>query len=298
MHIRMDWRAVNFDWNRARAFLVTAEEGSLSAAARALGLAQPTLGRQVDALEQELGVVLFERVGRGLRLTPAGHELIDAARAMGDAAARLSMRAYGQNESMEGNVVISASDAYAGLLLPPILARLRAEEPRITVEVVASNTASDLLRREADIAIRNFRPTEPDLVARRVRDADARLYGTPAYLESLGPLTRAADLGRAGIVGIGNDEILIDGLNTLGLGLTRANITLTCDNFLVMWAMVKQGLGLGILDDRIGDTDPEVARALPGLAPLTFPIWLVAHREIHNNRRLRFVFDALAEALK
>lgn len=298
MHMRMDWRAINFDWNRARAFLVTAEEGSLSAAARAMGLAQPTLGRQVDALEQELGVVLFERVGRGLRLTPAGHELIDAARAMGDAAARLSMSAFGQNENMEGRVVISASDAYAGLLLPPILARLKEAEPRIVVELVASNDASDLLRREADIAVRNFRPTEPDLVARRLPDANARLYGTPDYLERLGPIRTADDLGRAGIIGVGDDRVLIDGLNALGLALTPSNITLTCDNFLVMWAMVKAGLGLGILDDRIGDTDPEVTRALPGLSPLTFPIWLVAHREIHRNRRLRFVFDFLADALK
>ncbi|MCB1336104.1 MAG: LysR family transcriptional regulator [Maritimibacter sp.] len=297
MHIRMDWRTITFDWNRARAFLVTAEEGSLSAAARALGLAQPTLGRQVDALEQELGVVLFERVGRGLRLTPAGHELIAAARAMGEAAQRLSIAAYGQNESIEGRVVISASDAYSGLLLPPILARLKAAEPRITIEIVASNDASDLLRREADIAIRNFRPTEPDLVARRLRDAGARLYGTPAYLESLGALRKPADLGRAGLIGIGNDEALIQGLNAIGIGLTMSSIALSCDNFLVMWAMVKQGLGLGIIDDRIGDADPQVARALPDLAPLIFPVWLVAHREIHNSPRLRLVFDALAAAL-
>ena len=298
MHIRMDWRNVNFDWNRARAFLVTAEEGSLSAAARALGLAQPTLGRQVDALEQELGVVLFERVGRGLRLTPAGHALIDHVRAMGDAAARLSMSAYGQNESMAGPVVISASDAYAGLLLPPIIARIRAEEPGISVEVVAANDASDLLRREADIAVRNFRPKEPDLVARKIREADARLYGTPAYLKSLGPLSRPRDLARAGLIGLSDAEMYVAGLNTLGLGLTTDNITLRCDNFLVMWALVKQGLGLGIIDDRIGDAEPAVTLALAGLAPLTFPVWLVAHREIHNSPRLRFVFDCLADGLK
>ena len=289
---------MNFDWNRARAFLVTAEEGSLSAAARALGLAQPTLGRQVDTLEQELGVVLFERVGRGLRLTPAGNALIDHVRAMGDAAARLSMSAYGQNESMAGPVVISASDAYAGLLLPPIIARIRAEEPGIDIEIIAANDASDLLRREADIAIRNFRPKEPDLVARKIREADARLYGTPDFLETLGRLTRPADLARAGIIGISDAEMYVAGLNTLGLGLTTDNITLRCDNFLVMWALVKQGLGLGIIDDRIGDAEPAVTRALADLAPLTFPVWLVAHREIHNSPRLRFVFDMLADALK
>ncbi len=104
MRFCMDWRAVKFDWNRARAFLVTAEEGSLSAAARALGLAQPTLGRQVDALEEELGVVLFERVGRGLTLTPSGLELLEHVRGMGEAATRVSLAAAGQSESIEGKV--------------------------------------------------------------------------------------------------------------------------------------------------------------------------------------------------
>ncbi|MEJ1991130.1 MAG: LysR family transcriptional regulator [Maritimibacter sp.] len=294
----MEWKSVNFDWNRARAFLVTAEEGSLSAAARALGLAQPTLGRQVDALEEELGVVLFERAGRGLRLTPAGHELIAHVRAMGDAASRFSMAAFGQNEAMEGEVSISASDIYSAMLLPPILARLHKAEPRIQVEIVAANTTSDLLRREADIAIRNFRPTEPDLVARKIRDAEAHIYGSPAYLDSLGPIETALDLSRADFIAPGSVETTLPALNHLGLSLSEASFPIRTDNLLVMWAMVKQGLGLGFLDANIGDADPDVRRALPGLAPFPFPIWLVAHREIHRNRRLRFVFDFLAEALK
>ena len=109
MHICMDWRSIKFDWNKARAFLVTAEEGSLSAAARALGMAQPTLGRQVTGLEQELGIVLFERVGRGLQLTPDGAELLDHVRVMGDAAGRVSMNALGQSQALEGKICISAS---------------------------------------------------------------------------------------------------------------------------------------------------------------------------------------------
>lgn len=298
MRFRMDWRSVKFDWNRARAFLVTAEEGSLSAAARALGLAQPTLGRQVDALEEELGVVLFERVGRGLRLTPAGHDLIDHVRAMGAAAGRLSMTAYGQNEAMEGLVTISASDAYAAILLPPILKALCEAEPRIAIEVIASNDASDLLRREADIAIRNFRPREPDLVARKIRDAEGRFFGTPGYLDRLGPIGTASDLSRASIIGLDDTTLMIEGLRPMGLALTEANFPLRSASFLVMWALVKQGLGLGLIDDRIGDADPEVRRALPGLAPFPFPVWLTAHREIHRSRRLRFVFDHLAEALR
>src|SRR3954469_17917204 len=120
MRLCMDWRAVKFDWNRARAFLVTAEEGSLSAAARALGMAQPTLGRQVDALEKELGVVLFERVGRGLTLTPGGHELLAHVRAMGEAASRVALTSVGQSQSITGTVTIAASEAHAMILLPPI----------------------------------------------------------------------------------------------------------------------------------------------------------------------------------
>src|SRR5512140_236967 len=186
MHLCMDWRSVKFDWNRAKAFLVTAEEGSLSAAARALGVAQPTLGRQVDALEEELGVILFERVGRGFALTPSGHELLEHVRAMGDAANRVSLAAAGQSQSSEGTVCIAASETYAAMLLPPIVAKLRRTEPGLQIEIVASTKASDLRRREADIAIRNFQPSEPDLIAKKIRDVPARLYATPSYLERIG----------------------------------------------------------------------------------------------------------------
>lgn len=294
----MDWKSVTFDWNRARAFLVTAEEGSLSAAARALGIAQPTVGRQVEALEAELGVVLFERVGRGLQLTPAGHALIGHARAMADAASGLSMVAFGQNEQIEGDVSISASDIYCSMLLPPILAKLRESEPRITVELIASNSASNLLRREADIAIRNFRPAEPDLIARKIRDARGRIYGSCTYLEALGPFQTLADLSRAAFIAPDNASLFMSHLNRMGLSLTAANFPLKCENYTVMWAMVKQSLGLGIIDDVIGDADPDVRRAVPDMTPIVFPVWLVAHREVHRNRRLRFVFDFLANALR
>ena len=125
MRFRMDWRSVNFDWNRARAFLVTAEEGSLSAAAKALGMTQPTLGRQVTALEQELGVVLFERAGRGLILTPNGLNLLEHVRSMGEAAGRVSLAASGQAETIEGSISITASELTSVFLLPPIVERLR-----------------------------------------------------------------------------------------------------------------------------------------------------------------------------
>lgn len=297
MHICMDWRSVTFDWNRARAFLVTAEEGSLSAAARALRLAQPTLGRQVEALEAELGLALFERTGRGLRLTPAGHELLEHARLMGEGARALSLAAWGQSEALEGEVAVSASDAYASYLLPPILARLHCAEPCIRIEVVVSNDLSDLARREADIAVRNIRPTEPDLIARKVREAAARLYAAPGYLDGLGRPEGGKGFQAAEFIEIDGQGSLMGLLNAQGLGLSEANFPYRCRNFTVMWEMVRRGMGIGILDDRIGDADPMVERAVPGFEPIAFPIWLVAHRDIARSRRLRVVFDALAEGL-
>ena len=294
----MDWRSVKFDWNKARAFLVTAEEGSLSAAARALGMAQPTLGRQVDGLEQELGIVLFERVGRGLTLTPSGLELLDHVRDMGDAAGRVSMTALGQSQAIEGKISISASETYAAVLLPPIITKLREMEPGIQVEIVVANHASDLRRREADIAIRNFRPTEPDLIAKKIGDAGAVLYATPEYITKIGNPTKPYDLRHADFVNMDHGGMMLKGLNTLGLGLTEANFPLLTENYLVMWELVRQGAAIGILDSYIGDADTIVRRVLPNLEPLIFPIWLVAHRELTTSRRIRMVYDFLATELQ
>lgn len=298
MHIRMDWRSVKFDWNKARAFLVTAEEGSLSAAARALGMAQPTLGRQVDGLEKELGIVLFERVGRSLTLTPSGLELLDHVRDMGEAAGRVSLTALGQSQVLEGTICISASETYAAVLLPPIIAKLRLREPGIRVEIVVANHASDLRRREADIAIRNFRPTEPDLIAKKIGDAEAILYATPDYIAKIGNPTKPFDLRQADFVNMDHGGMMIKGLNSLGLGLTEANFPLLTESYLVMWELVRQGAAIGILDAYIGDADPAVRRVLPDLEPLVFPIWLVAHRELTTNRRVRMVYDFLAKELR
>lgn len=298
MRICMDWRSVKFDWNKARAFLVTAEEGSLSAAARALGMAQPTLGRQVDGLEQELGIVLFERVGRGLTLTPSGLELLEHVRSMGEAAGRVSITALGQSQALEGTICISASETYAAVLLPPIIAKLRILEPSIQVEIVVANHASDLRRREADIAIRNFRPTEPDLIAKKIGDADAVLYATPDYIAKIGNPTKPYDLRHAEFINMDHSGMMLKGLNTLGLGLTEANFPLLTENYLVMWELVRQGAAIGILDAYIGDADTVVRRVLPDLEPFVFPIWLVSHRELTTNRRIRMVYDFLAEELR
>ena len=293
----MDWRSITFDWNRARAFLVTAEEGSLSAAARALGMTQPTVGRQVTALEQELGVVLFERVGLGLVLTPSGLELVEHVRAMGDAASRVSLTASGQSQSIEGNVCITVSEVYAVFILPPIIAKIRKMEPKIHIEIIATNSTSDLRRREADIALRNFRPTQPELIAKKIKDVSARLYATPEYLERIGVLKKPDDLERADFISFDSTGMLINGLNALGLNLKKKNFPILTENYIAHWELVKQGLGIGIMPEEIGDAEPLVERVLPILKPIEFPIWLTAHRELNTSRRIRMVFDLLAKEL-
>jgi DNA-binding transcriptional LysR family regulator len=297
MQIRMDWRSVAFDWNRARAFLVTAEEGSLSAAARALGMAQPTLSRQVAALEQELGVVLFERIGRRLLLTQSGLDLVEHVRAMGLAATRVSLTASGKAQSIEGSVIVTASEGHAAYLLPPIIARLRQRAPGITIEILAANAITDLRRREADIAIRNVRPSDPELFAKKIADETARLYAADSYLAECGPLDSPADTAGHRFVGFTDNEPYRTGLAAQGLTLTPRHFPVLASSHLVHWELVKRGLGIGVQSARIGDGEPGVRRVAAWLEPFVFPIWLVAHREVKTSRRVRLIFDLLAEEL-
>ncbi|MEQ8480186.1 MAG: LysR family transcriptional regulator [Hoeflea sp.] len=288
---------MTFDWNRARAFLATAEEGSLSAAARALGMAQPTLGRQVAALEEELGVALFERVGRGLVLTPSGLELVEHVRAMGEAAQRMSLAASGQVQAIEGTVSISASEVDSAFRLPRITALLREIAPGIDIEIVASNAESDLRLRQADIAIRNYRPTQPDLVGRKIRDIEGCIYATPGYLESLGGPATPEAVSRADFIGFNRSGEFIAAMARFGLTLNQRNFPIVTESHLAQWAHVKQGLGIGVMAGDIGDSEPQVTRVLPNVEPLSVPVWLVAHREVHTSGRVRLVYDLLAREL-
>lgn len=289
--------AANFDWNKAKAFLATAQHGSLSAAARILGTTQPTLGRQVSALEQELQVVLFERAGQGLVLTPSGQELLRQVEAMAEAANQVSLIASGQSQQLEGSVSISASEVHAYFWLPSIIAELRRLEPKIEIEIIATNNVSDLRRREADIALRNFRPTELELITKKVKDAHARLYATKAYLASLSEGQRYGDLSEAAFIGFDQSGMLIKGLNALGLNLCRDNFPIQTESYLTHWQLVKQGLGIGVMPEDIADAEVLVEQVNPQLAPIEFPVWLTTHRELHTSRRVRKVFDFLAQRL-
>ena len=285
------------DWNLIRAFLATADSGSLSAAARQLGLTQPTLSRQVAALEESLGILLFDRVGRSLVLTPSGGELLVHVRRMGQAAEQLMLAASGQAQSVEGVVKISASDIVAAYVLPPILRALRERAPGITVEVVASNALSDILRREADIAIRHVRPDQPDLVARRCRDSAAGLYAAPSYLDKRGMPAEVGDLAAADFVGFLRVEELVAALREQGLPVSAENFRCTANSFVVALEMVRQGLGIGVVQREAAERHDDIVPVVPQLEPFPIPVWLATHAELHTSRRIRLVFDFLAEML-
>lgn len=293
----MDWKAVTFDWNQARAFLVTAEEGTLSGAGRALGLTQPTVGRQVAALEESLGVTLFERVGKSLVLTDAGRELLSHVRTMGEAAGRLSLTAFGQSQAIQGKVRITATDATSTYRLPPILKIIREAAPGIEIEVISSNGLRDLRRREADIAIRHVRPDEPNLIARLVGETSAHLYASSAYLDSFGRPDSVEDLADAVFVGFEEPERMLPALKEIGLHLRREQFKVTTDNGVAMYEMMKQGLGIGFVPKDDAAEIPGLEPVLPDLPPIVVPVWLTAHSEIHTSPRVRLVFDILAEAL-
>ncbi len=292
----MNWSCLSFDWNQARAFLATAEEGSLSAAARALGQTQPTLGRQVASLEEQLGVTLFQRVGRSLTLTTAGLELLDHVRAMGEAAGRVSLTASGQSQAIEGQVSITATDITASYLLPPVLKRLRDAAPGIEVEVIAANDIRDLRRREADIAIRHVRPEQPDLIAKKVGETEGRFYAATSYLEARGRPTKVEDLAQADFIGLDHVDRLVAFLRDMGLPIDRGNFKITTNSGTVLLQLARQGFGVTVLTQETAELASELERILPEIPAVPVPVWLVTHRELHTSRRIRIVFDLLAEA--
>ncbi|MEM8536784.1 MAG: LysR family transcriptional regulator [Pseudomonadota bacterium] len=293
----MNWQAVAFDWNHVRAFLATAEQGSLSAAARALQTTQPTIGRQIAALESTLGITLFERGGRSLLITSAGQDLLNHVRAMGDAASRISLTAAGQAQDGIGRVTVTASDLFAAGYLPPVIKRLQHVAPGITVDIVASNRVEDLTRREADIAVRHVPSENPELIVKRLPDYTAGFYACADYIAQFGRPHGIDDLSGHRLLGPRDTADMLAYLARTGISLRPDMFNFATDSGMVMWEMMRAGLGIAVLPDGLWPDAPDVSKVLSGLPPIPFPAWLVTHRELHTSHRIRMVFDALADGL-
>lgn len=293
----MDINPDRLDWTHLRSFLATAETKSLSAAARKLGLTQPTLSRQVAALEDALSLLLFERVGRGLALTDAGRELLTHVRDMGKAAERAALTASAQRSEITGTVRITASDIYSTIYIPQMIQEVRKRAPNLMIEVVATNDISDLMRREADIAIRHMRPEEPDLVARKVKEATGHFYAATGYLDRRGRPQTKKDMATHDWVSFGDVDRMVEYMTGLGIPLTRDAFRVGSENGVVAWELARAGHGICPMDDVVGDGSPGLERIMGDDLSVSFPVWLVTHREVHTSPRIRLVYDVLAEAI-
>jgi DNA-binding transcriptional LysR family regulator len=288
----------NLDWSLLQAFTAVAETGSLSAAARQLGHSQPTLGRQVAKVEAVLGTALFTRQPRGLALNEAGAALYPLALEMQDAARRLALIAAGQSQSLKGTVRITASKVFAHYTLPPILAAIRRKEPDIQLELAPSDSTENLLFREADIAIRMFRPTQEDVVARKLGEMKTGLFAHKSYIKRRGLPQTFADFARHDMIGLDRNPLIINAMRALGIPRTREDFPLRCDDQATYWELAKAGCGIGATQFRLGAAAKDMVQVLPDLPLTNLPVWLVAAKALRQTPRIRRVYDLLAKAIK
>ncbi|WP_298498915.1 LysR family transcriptional regulator [uncultured Maritimibacter sp.] len=293
----MDKTLANIDWSLIRAFLAVADEGSLSAAARVLNASQPTLGRQVREIETALGVELFHRHAKGLSLTATGQQIFPAAKAMRDAAGEIAMIAAGEDMRATGTVRITASVIVAHFVLPPILARLRADEPGIDIDLVATDTSENLLFREADIAVRMYRPEQLDVVTRHICDLPLGIFAAKSYLDRRGRPEAVDDMLAHDWVGYDRSDLMIRGMRELGWPVERDFFATRTDDQAGNWHLVAAGCGIGIAQVATGQSDPRVERLFPEMPLPALPVWLTAHEAMRRVPRVSRVWDALAQGI-
>jgi DNA-binding transcriptional LysR family regulator len=284
-------------WDQLRTFTEVARDGSLSGAARRLGLTQPTVGRHIDALEAALGLALFTRSPRGLTPTPAALALEPHVEAMAAAAAALARTASGEAAADRGAVRVTASEIVGVEVLPPMLAAFHAEHPGIAIELALTNRTQDLARRDADIAVRMVRPTQSRLLARRIGSSRISLFAHRDYLARFGEPRSLADLASHCFIGFDRDNSTFRAAGDLARSMTRESFGLRCDNDLAQFAALRAGVGIGGCQDNIARRTPELVSVLPNAFRYALDVWLVMHEDLKATRRVRLLFDHLATGL-
>jgi DNA-binding transcriptional LysR family regulator len=284
------------DWSLWRSFGAVVETGSLSAAARKLALSQPTLGRHIESLEQALGIALFERTLQGLKPTETALRLYEPVAGAARALAEAELVAEGQSAALGGSVRITASAVISHYVLPPLLAGIRQDFPTVAVELAPSDSAENLLLREADIAVRMFRPTQLELLTRKLGVIPTVCCAHESYLARRGVPMLLEDLRKHDLIGFDRSELIINAARRLGLDMERGDFVVRTDSQTAAWELVKAGLGIGFGQQRLVADAPGMVSLLP---EIRFPleVWLTTHRELFTSRRIRAIYDALAERL-
>jgi len=286
------------DWNLVRSYLMVAEHGSTLAAARHLEVTQSTISRQLTELERQLSVQLFDRRKTGLVLTDKGRELLSLAKQMDTVADNLQTQASHYSSSVSGTVRVSASEVLAVEVLPYCLNNLINDNPELQIEIVASNEESNLLSREADIALRMFPPQQQDLVARHLLDIPVAFYAHEKYIERHGIPRSAEDFTQLRFIGFDMNTLFIDGAKKFGIKLKRENFNIRTDSIIVQNQCAQAGLGMVAMQDKLANKLPGMQRIKLGFDLPMLPLYIVAQQELRASRKLRVVYDSLAEALR
>ncbi|WP_227285820.1 LysR family transcriptional regulator [Boseongicola sp. H5] len=287
----------DLDWSLIRAFLAVAETGSHSAAARSLGVSQPTLGRQIRALERAVGGTLFDRHAKGFALTAFGQALIPAAQEMAAAVGRFGLVASGHDGALAGSVRITASAFVSCYLLPPILTALHGAHPEITIELAPSDRTENLLFHEADIAIRMYRPEQLDMITRHLGDLPLGLYAHESYVARHGKPDVFDDILTHTVLGYDRDDRILRGFRNAGLAVDRSFFALLCDDQITYWQLVLAGFGIGIGQHAVAERSPGIVPILPEARLPALPVWLTCHEALRHTPRVARVWDGLSKDL-
>ncbi|PTX58001.1 LysR family transcriptional regulator [Litoreibacter ponti] len=296
MNIRTD-RLDSLDWSLIQAFIAVASDGSLSQAARTLGVSQPTLGRQVKSMEERLGIALFFRQPKGLRLTAEGKALLPHATAMAEAASRFATRAAGHDMSVSGTVRITASEFTSLYMLPQILAQMRRTHPDIEIELNPTDISENLLFREADIAVRMYRPTQLEMVTKKLGMLRLGFWATQEYLDRKGVPRSVEDLFDHDLLGYDRLDRFIRVANQMGWPLKRSDFCFRCDTQNVHCEMIRNGAGVGVMEVNLAQMHPELVQVLPDFPVPGLEVWLTTHEALRHTPRVETVWRALEAGL-
>lgn len=294
----MDYPSHLPDWSLVQSFLAVADTGSLSAAAKQLGHSQPTLGRHIKALEDALGTELFHRHTRGFSLTDTGVHMLPAARQMAAAMAQIALVAEAGSARVEGTVRIACSVFAAHHLLPHIVAHIRAQEPAISVVVQASDDSDNLLFREADIALRMYRPRQLDLITRHVLDIPLGVFAARSYVQRRGRPSTVKEMHSHDLVGYDRLTLILDAMAAMGIPAKPEDFPVRTDNQTAYWELVRAGAGIGFVQAPVGRADPSVVEIDIGLELPALPVWLTAHEAVRRTPRVSRVWELLDRGLR
>ena len=291
-----DLPAVSWVW--LRSFVAVVNTGSLTAAARALKATQPTIGRHIRALEGQLGETLFERRPDGLVPTVRATEIYERAVAVDEAVTGLTASIASPNSEVAGVVRITASLNFTVELLPPLVADILRDNPLLQIELIAADEVRNLLRREADLAVRLVRPTQPEVIATKVGDVTLGLYAHRDYLAERGLPRSPSQLPTHDLIGYQDVAETVGRLAQLGLAVKPEQVRICSESLVTLVAALRAGCGIGVCDVWLADRHPELQRVMPRIDVAQWPVWLAAHDDLHRSRRLRLVFDELGERLR